>query len=72
MNGFASDPGKAGKVWFEWGTSTTFGRASGSLAFTGETTAAIRVCTGTSLKIFYRGVAQSGGSIAYGATATFQ
>jgi hypothetical protein len=72
LNGYVASPGKNGKIWFEWGTTNTFGKASNAEEFTGEKSVGHRVCTGTMAKIYFRGVAQSGASLAYGDTATFQ
>jgi hypothetical protein len=73
LNGYAADPGKSGKVWFEWGKTTALGQATGAEIFSGEKSVGHRICwNALGVKIFFRAVAQSGASLAYGDIATFQ
>jgi hypothetical protein len=73
FNGYASHPGKSGKIWFEWGKTPSFGHATQSVAFTGEKSVNIGTCAGEFIgsKIYFRAVGQSGASLVYGETATF-
>jgi hypothetical protein len=73
LNGYAADPGKSGKVWFEWGKTTALGQATGAEVFSGEKSVGHRICWNVlGVKIFFRAVAQSGAALVYGDIANFQ